>query len=63
MSELLTYRDNLEDILKFSKGSRVLTVSDVSVYTGRDRRWVQKHLGVEPRRGISAATLARRLSK
>lgn len=36
------YRDNLEDILSFTEGRRILTVADVARYTGKDRRWVIK---------------------
>lgn len=58
------YRDNLEDILTWSGGKRVLLVSEVVAYTGMSRPWVERHVfeGIKVKDGISAATLARRLS-
>lgn len=59
--EPTAYRDNLEDILAFSGGKRLLSQKEVAVYLGRDRRYIKKVFGIE-RDGISAATLARKLS-
>lgn len=56
------YRDNLQDILEFFGGKRVLSIQDVRQYTGMvDLRTIKRHFPV--RDGIiSAATLARCLS-
>lgn len=56
------YRDNLEDILTFTDGKRLLTITDVRRYTGlRDDRAIKKRFPF--RDGyISAPTLARCLS-
>lgn len=56
------YRDNLQDILEFFGGKRVLSIQDVRQYTGMvDLRTIKRHFPV--RDGIiSAATLARYLS-
>lgn len=56
------YRDNLEDILTFTEGKRLLTITDVRRYTGlRDDRAIKKRFPF--RDGyISAPTLARCLS-
>jgi hypothetical protein len=56
------YRDNLEDILKFSGGKRILTIKEVSTYTGKCYRWVKEKYGIS-KDGISAPTLARLLSE
>lgn len=60
--ELPGYRDNLQDILEFFGGRRLLTVADVKAYTG-----LHKHASVKRRfpfqdNRISAATLARCLA-
>lgn len=56
------YRDNLEDILAFTGGRRVMTIADVRKYTGMvDNRTVKRHFPI--RDGIiAAATLARCLA-
>ena len=61
MRETMVFRDNLEDILAFSNGKRILTITEVSAYTGRSRKWCREHLGIDSSLGISAATLARKL--
>lgn len=53
-----TYRENLQDVLEFFDGRRMLTIKDVSQYTGiRDYRAIKKRF---PFTGtyISAPTLA-----
>ncbi len=60
--EPTAYRDNLEDILAFTGGKRLLTQKEVSSYLGKDPRYIKKVFGVE-KDGISAPTLARMLSK
>lgn len=44
--EAPTYRDELEEIVKFFGSKRILTVSDVAKYTGRTRDWTREKLGV-----------------
>ncbi len=64
--EKAAYRDNLEDILEFTEGRRLLTLAETARYLGKDRRWVLEQIftpcGKTTQDGISAATLARRLS-
>ena len=61
--ELPGYRENLEDILTFTGGKRLLTVGDLCRYTGMtDQRTAKLHFPVE-HGYISAATLARCLSE
>lgn len=60
--ELPAYRDNLQDILEFFGGRRVLSLDDVRRYTGlKDDRTIKRHFPFQGRI-ISAATLARCLS-
>ena len=61
MAENAHYRDNLEDLLKFLNGKRILSISDITQYTGLDRRTIKKRFGVSSE-GISIATFARKLS-
>lgn len=60
--ELPAYRDNLQDILEFSGGKRLLNIADVKNYTGLcDYRAIKKRFPF--RDGyISAATFARCLA-
>lgn len=60
--ERITYRDNLEALSEYFGNRRVLTLRDVSNYTGRDPRWCKKTYGIDPKQGISVPTLARKLS-
>lgn len=60
--EPLAYRDNLEDLLAFFDGRRILTVRDVSRYLQKDARWVKRRFDLDPKKGISVPTLARRLA-
>lgn len=62
MKEPEAYRDNYEALLAHFGNKRLLTVSDVAEYTGRDRRFV-KELYEIPRSGITIPTLARRMSR
>lgn len=57
--ELPTYRDELEEILKFFNGKRVLTKEDVKRYTGRGDKWVASHF---PKKEYSAVSLAHTLA-
>lgn len=61
--EITAYRDNLEDLLSFFDGKRILSVQDVCRYTGRDHRWVKSRFGITPKNGISVPTLARKLAE
>lgn len=52
------YRENLQDILEFSGGRRLLTVTDVKNYTGlSDHRSIKRRFPFRDN-CISAATLA-----
>jgi hypothetical protein len=61
MREKEGFREELEELLKFFPDRRILTVSDVERYTGRNRRYLQAHYGIEPKVGISIVSLARKL--
>lgn len=61
MAEKSTYRDNLADLLDFFGGRRLLTAVDVGRYLGIDRRTAARRYNIG-KDGITAATLARRLS-
>ena len=60
--EPLAYRDNLEDLLQFFGGRRMLNLKDVALYTGRDDRWCKDRFGIDAKKGISVPTLARMLA-
>lgn len=62
MRETEAYRDNYESLIAYFGQKRLLTVSDVAEYCGRDRRFV-KDLYDIPRGGITVPTLARKMSK
>lgn len=62
MSEAFAYRENLQDILEFSQGRRLLSLKEVKQYTGfKDDRSVKRRYPFKDGH-ISAATLARCLS-
>lgn len=46
-----TFRLELEEILKFTGGRRVLTVTDVSNYTGQSRRVCRERIQRQRERG------------
>ena len=56
------YRPILEDILAFSKGHRMLTLTEVSKYVGHKNDWCKENLGVT-REGITAMALAQKLAR
>ena len=59
MSEAFAYRDNLEQILKFTEGRQILSINDVRKFTGLvDIRTIKRHFPFIDGY-ISAATLAR----
>lgn len=54
------YRDNLEQILNYTGGRQLLTVTDVRKFTGLvDQRTIKKKFPYFVDNCISAATLAR----
>ena len=55
------YRDNMEDLLSFFQGKRVLTQADICKYSGRTPKWVKAHYGIGDHQGIGIATFARML--
>ena len=59
--EPLAYRANLEDLLQFFGGRRMLNLKDVAQYTGRDYRWCKDRFGIG-KNGISTPKLARMLA-
>lgn len=59
--EPAAYRDNLEDILAYTNGRRLVTQKEVAEYLGRNVKTVRRVYGVG-KDGISAPTLARMLS-
>ena len=62
MSEPLGYRENLQDVLEFSNGRRLLSLKEVKQYTGlKDDRSVKRRYPFKDG-FISAATLAKCLS-
>lgn len=54
-------RDLMEDILKFTGGRRRLSVSEVARFDGRDRRTVQRCYQIDPKKGIDALVLAKKM--
>lgn len=56
-----SYRDNLTEILKFTGGRQVLSIKEVSQYTGLAVNTVKKRFEFT-NRSISAPKLARALS-
>ena len=62
MSEPKAYRENLQDILEFSAGRRLLNIADVKRYTGlNDYRTIKKRYPFTDGY-ISAPTLATYMS-
>ena len=55
-----TYRLELEQILAFFPGKRLLTISDVAKYLGRSRNWVRENV---TREDVSTIWLANWLAK
>jgi len=62
MKETESYRDNYEALIAFFGTRRLLTVTDVAEYCGRDRRTVKEAYDI-PKGGITVPTLARKMSK
>lgn len=61
MREKEGFREELEELLKFFPDHRILSLSDVERYTGKNRHFLQKHYGILPGAGISIVSLARKL--
>ena len=54
------YRDNLEQILKFTNNRQLLNIADVRGFTGiKDPRTIRRYYPMSKDGHISAATLAR----
>ena len=51
------YRPVLAELLAYSKGKRILNISDVSRYLGKTRPWCVEHLGITAE-GITVESLA-----
>lgn len=61
--EPVAYRDNLEDLLSFFGGKRMLNIQEVTRYCGKDVRWVKERFHLDAKACISVPTLARMLSE
>ena len=60
MSEPFAYRENLEQILQFSGGKQLLSITEVGRFTGLvDQRAIKRRFPFFVNGKISAATLAR----
>lgn len=51
----------MQDILSFTKGKRLLSVTDVANYLGIDRATARDRYGITGAKGIVATELARKL--
>ena len=54
-------RSNIEDLLEFFQGRRVLTQADICRYSGRTPKWVKVHYGVGNHEVIGYRTFAEML--
>ena len=62
-SEKAFYRENLEQILQFTRGRQLLNIADVRGFTGiKDPRTIRRYYPMSKDGHISAATLASCLS-
>lgn len=59
MREKAAFRDQLEDIIAFTGGARMLTARAVADYTGHSTKWVARNLDI--RQSVTAVVLAHRL--
>lgn len=55
------YRDNLEELLRFTGGRHLMTAKEVGAYCGIDQRTAARRYSI-PKTGISVPTLARMMS-
>lgn len=62
MKEHPDFRDELEEIFRFFGGKHLLTISDVSEYTGKCRKWCREHYRFD-NGNISAVSLAKELHR
>lgn len=62
MTDIKLYRETLADILAYTGGKRILTVSETGRLLGKSRPWVREHLGVTGM-GITANALAWKLAR
>lgn len=58
--EKFGYRDVLEDLLAYMDGKRMMSLSEISRYTGLERRSLQRKYGFEPG-GTHISVVARKL--
>ena len=56
------FRDNLQRLKEAFPNKEILNASEVARWAGMSRETVIKHYGIEKNKGISVATLARKLS-
>lgn len=61
MREPETYRLELEQVLNHFGDKRILTLGDVSAYTGHSRKWVRDNLGITG--DVTAVKLAYTMSR
>ena len=60
--ETADYRDELEEILRVFPNKHMLTISDVSRYTGKSRKWLREKEPFKSKftpAGMSAVSLAK----
>jgi len=62
MRESENFRDELEQLYAFFPSKRLLNPTDVSRYTGKDRRWCKKTYDIT-NSGITVVALAKKLSQ
>lgn len=61
MREKSEYRDNLEDLLRYFEGKRLITKTEAAAYLGIDVRTATKRYGIG-KEGITLPALARKLT-
>jgi hypothetical protein len=61
MKEAPTYRFELEQLLDYFGGKRVLSVSEISRYVGKSRKWCRETLGVS--HDTSIVSVAKKLAE
>ena len=62
MTDITLYRETLADVLSYTGGKRILSVSETSRLLGKSRPWVREKLGVTGM-GITAEALAWKLAR
>lgn len=56
------YRDNLEELLRFTGGRHIMTAKEVGAYCGIDQRTAARRYSIS-KTGIAVPTLARMMSQ